>query len=477
MNGASKTSLLRGVIAVAASLLLVSACWVFYASEARAQFADGRVIDYPLDGVVLGNGWVAAKAVKTAGLCIEFQEVADLAEDRTLDLSRVLDKEQLNRELNVSVEFQIKALGAGGSAKAKYARSLEVKNEALNLAIIARVQQGARFVSAKPSVGAVRLNSDALQLAKTNLREFVVRCGDAFVAAIQGGGELNALLSFSIASREERESVSASMAASGMTWSGSVKMSQTMKQYRESERLKILMHSSGGSGVPIPANETELLERLRNLPADAKAAPKPFSITLGRYDHLPNWPKATLPAVRFAEMEALVGQWQRFSSLYIDMFSVLQKPDDYIFRSALTLDSVRAMQDELRVQHLPRLQARIEECLNGQSCETPAQDAILDYEFRARLPVREGSFQEDIRLGELRALLSKSKVQFAQTPATVLIGLNQKPNPKKADLAKRISNVEKQIEQGEARFGEALATASVLVRVMLGVGGCCEMKE
>ena len=45
---------------------------------------------------------------------MEFEQNDDLSEDRTLDLSRVVDKEQLNRELTVSAEFQAKAVSGVG---------------------------------------------------------------------------------------------------------------------------------------------------------------------------------------------------------------------------------------------------------------------------------------------------------------------------------------------------------------------------
>jgi hypothetical protein len=49
------------------ALLLALAC---ASSASVAQFADARDIDYPLNGVVLGNGWSSLSASKTAGACV-----------------------------------------------------------------------------------------------------------------------------------------------------------------------------------------------------------------------------------------------------------------------------------------------------------------------------------------------------------------------------------------------------------------------
>ena len=431
---------------------------------AAAQFAHQRQIDYPLQGVVLGNGWSTLAATKTPGKCIEFEEMSDLSEDRTVDIRRVVDKEQLNRELNVSVEFQAKAIsGVGGSAKAAYSKSLEIKNDALNLVISAKVMQGAKFVTAKSGTPAVRLTDSAAELAATEMPKFLALCGDSFVAAIHAGGELNAFLNFDVASTDERESISTSMSASGLTFSGSASMNQTMRQYRESQKLRILIHSAGGTGIPIPVNEQELLTRLGSLPTDAKTAPKPYRISILRYDALPNWPDVSLTAIEYANMERLVGQYQRYSSLYYDAFSILQSPDSYVFRGGLTLNSVQQLQDQLRLTVLPSLTTRIADCLAGKSCGLPANINALDYTFRAQMPIRVKSFAEDIQMRQLSADKSAAEAAYTTAPEYIylhLLGVSvELPNPEKIELKKRLDGLAANLNATAAAYPAALANA------------------
>ncbi len=447
---------------------LIAVGTLLISTTLHAQFVQQRTVDYPLEGVVLGNGWSSLSAAKTPGGCIEFAEVQDLSEDRTLDLKRIVDKEQLNRELSVSVEFQAKSIGGvGASAKASYSKSLEVKNEALNLVITAKVLQGARFVAPKQGISAVQLTAAAAQLAKTSLPQFVALCGDSFVAAVHAGGEMNAFLSFDIASRDERENVSASMSAGGLSYSGSATVNQTMRQYRETQKLRILMHSAGGSGVPIPVNETELLERLKNLPTDAKSAPKPYRISVARYDQLPNWPTASsLTATKFAEMALLVGQFQRYSSLYYDTYSVLQRPEAYVLVGGIDLESVRQLQDTLRLVVLPALSSRIVTCLAGADCSVPTDGAPLDYDSRMRMPVLKGSFTEDVKLRQLLLDRDATAASFAAMPDNVFLDLPKPfggkialPNVEKGKVKQKLEGLEVALQKAQAGYLAAVASA------------------
>ena len=400
-----------------ASASFLAAC---IAMPCGAQFVESRDTDYPLTGVTLGTGWSSLSVAKTAGACVEFTEAIDLSEDRTLELRRVFDKEQLNRTLDISAEFQAKSMGGiGGSAKATYSKSVELKNEALNIVVVARVRQGAKFVTAKAGTGGIKLTQAALDLLNVGVAEFVAVCGDTYVGAIRSGGELNALLTFSIASSDEREVVSASVQAGGLSYSGSVSVNQTLKKYRESSQLTILMHSAGGTGIPLPVNEQEMMERVKSLPLDAKTAPQPYTITLSRYDRLANWPLGTMTTPKFAEMRVLVSQLLRYNSLYLNMFDMVQAPGNFVWLGTVSPASVSTVQDDLRNRRLPALKIRLDECLAGGSCSLPAEGIELDYEIRWMLPILSNSFAGYAQLQQLQANVVTAVAARAAIPATL----------------------------------------------------------
>jgi len=410
-------------------------CTVILASlPCHAQFAGSRELDYPLGGVQLGNGWSSLDAAKTAGGCIEFTEKVDLAEDRTLIFKRVVDKEQLNRTLDISVEVQAKAIaGVGASAKVSFTKALEVKNDALNLAAIARVRQGARYTAPKEGMGVVKLTDAALDRLSRGMQEFTAVCGDGFVSAIYAGGELNAVLEFNLKSTDERESVSSQLTASGLAYSGSVKTTNTMKKYRESSQLRILTHSAGGSGVPLAIDEAGLLDRIKGLPADAVSAPRNYAISVTRYDKVANWPVEPLPTLRFAEMDALVAQFLRYQSLYLDMFDMIQVPENYSFVSGEHVSRVSAVHDNIRMKVMPSLEARLKECLRGESCALPDAAQMQDYEVRSTLPVKTASMPRTAKFQAAQAEMSAALEHLNSTPPTRIVirgtYASRQPNP------------------------------------------------
>ena len=444
--------------------LLMSAAYTF--PPLCAQTINQRFIDYPKEGVALGNGWSTLAAFKTPGSCIEFKEITDVSEDRILNLQRVVDKDQLNHVLSVSVEFQAKSIsGIGGSAKATYSNSLELKNESLNLMLNAKVLQGASFVSAKDVTPGIQLTTYALGLATNNMSQFIAQCGDSYVASIYRGGELNGFLAFNISSTDERETVAAAMSGAGVTFSGSASVNNTMSRYKESNRLQILMHSAGGTGVPIPSDEKELLERLKSLPADAAKAPKPYQISIARYDSLGNWPATSLVASNIASIELLVAQYQRFSSLYYDAASMLSNPKAYVFRGTLTLDSVRTLQDQLRTVIIPVLTKRIKECLAQVSCAMPTEGQGLDYALRTKMPVLHDSFAEDAQLHQLSDDQISTSTAFDNAPNIIYLkvpfqpnGLPM-PNPAKAQLKAKLDGLNAALATANAAYPAALTEA------------------
>lgn len=425
------------------------------------QAEPQREVDYPKAGVRLGNGWSTLRAFKSPAICVEFKEESDPAQDRTLDLRRIVDKEQLNRDLSVSVEFQAKAIGGvGGSAKSTYTKSLEVKSESLNIVIIARVLQGARYAAPREDSAGLRLTPAALKLATAeSLSNFLQTCGDSYVSAIFSGGELNAFLQFDSHSTDEKESISADIAAGGLTYSGSVSMTETLKKYRESKKLRMLMHSAGGSGDPLPVDEGSLMEAVKNLPANAARAPRNFTIALARYDTLTNWPRESLPALRFNDLEELVAQYHRYNTLYYDMFPMIQKPESYTYTHGVSLASVRQTQDQLAKGVLAVLKARIDDCTRGGSCAMPNEAKAVDYEIRWTLPVAKDSVPEYKQLITLENQRVAAQAAWAQLPDTIKLPITgtRVPSPAKAEAGKRLSAAETALEKAVANYPSALA--------------------
>lgn len=461
----------RGDVAACILASLIATCVMI----ASARTADPRDVDYPYGGVQLGNGWSSISANKTPGACIDFQLADDPAEDRNAAIRRVVDKEQLNRTLNVSAEFQAKQiLGATASAKASYANALELSSESVHLSFVAKVLRGATYAAPRNGTSGIALKPFAVALAKTNPSKFLQHCGDSYVSAIHSGGELNAYLSFVATSRDERETISAMMTGSVVGFNGSVTANKTMAEYKANSKLTILIHSAGGSGVPIPVSEVQLLQALRELPENAKSAPKKYSISLSRYDELLEWPAGKVEVQKFRQMERLVRQYQNYLGLYNDMAAIIANPSHYVVIGKLSVANVRQLQDGIHLTTLPALKARMQECAQLGQCEIPASAVALDYEFRVNLPVKRASFPEDERL----ISLTKAHADQVEVDKKVAGQIYQNmggtssgggfdtgstlvTNPAKAVSTQAVADAAKAIQSAMANYPEAVANAMI----------------
>src|SRR6478672_4698587 len=66
--------------------------------------------DYPIDGATLGDGWFSPAGLKASGRCILFEEKVDRAQDSSMRFTQVRDKDSLMQSLEVSAEFEAKAI-------------------------------------------------------------------------------------------------------------------------------------------------------------------------------------------------------------------------------------------------------------------------------------------------------------------------------------------------------------------------------
>ncbi|MEQ9305567.1 MAG: hypothetical protein RJQ14_16770, partial [Marinoscillum sp.] len=154
----------------------------------HAQSAE-RGWDYPESGVTLGSGWNSFAGQRTVNSCVEFAEQKDdfdlLAKT---SISQVTDKYSLLRQSETSVDAKINSTYGNASAKTSTAKSFKMTADSTQLHLYSTVKKGSTFVVAAEGSGAtVKLKDADALLAQTNLAQFVNKCGDGFVSAIQEG--------------------------------------------------------------------------------------------------------------------------------------------------------------------------------------------------------------------------------------------------------------------------------------------------
>ncbi|MDR8391244.1 hypothetical protein NC796_08850 [Aliifodinibius sp. S!AR15-10] len=359
-----------------------------------------RMVEYPIDGVRLGQGWHDDQGEKAQAVCIDFQSEMDDGQEQSMNMEVVTDRSEMMQSMNVTAEMQVKAIAYEVSGKASYAKNVEMKSENMNFVAHALVNNGVIFAAPSEQVEnqAIALTPYFRNLASRNYPEFERQCGEAFVSAIYSGAELNAVLSFAEQSNSERESIEASMKGSGWGFEAEGAASQKMEQYSKSSELRISYYQTGGQGNPIPTDQQGFVEAINRLPQLAAEAGYNYRIMVQSYRSLPNFPgQRDEPDNIFREQLAV--SYGRLLTIHDEITEILQDLDTndegWVFGPDMNGDSLRVLQDEIKTKlRAQRALARRcafsddEEVTEQAPCELPADlNTMNDYNYSILLPL------------------------------------------------------------------------------------------
>ena len=420
-----------------------------------------RVIDYPKDGVSLGQGWDGTRAERKDAIGIVFEEKRTAkGQTKTEDYVKASDSSRLMESMEISTELQYAGIVGQASAKFSFASKVEMRSTSQCFVAKAKVENGRDYTAPAPQEiagtiaklfdsrksldevqamlprsgvsaaaplpadqapldvttlrashpGTVRLTPGALQLAETDIDEFHRVYGDSFVSAIHSGAELLAVLVFDEQERTSMRDLEASMQGSGWGFSAKGGFKQKAESYASKNKLKVTYYQAGGSGDAIPTDVDGFLAKIAELPKLAQDAPYPFKITLQRYDTLPNWPGKSLPQ-RPSAYEQTIRRYFEYRSLYDDIDAACGKPGDYLLGRGTDIRSLRHVQGKLHagIAALERaLQAFDRK--EGRLSALPLEANAPDYDFRIAMPIPrnyDASVSWDMEGRALRRLITE----------------------------------------------------------------------
>jgi len=174
-----------------------------------------------------------------------------------------------------------------------------------------------------------------------------------------------------------------------------------MKKASDQRTLNIQYAESGGAGDPIPTDQAGLIAAVQSLPRLAQSAPQYTQIELVRYEALNEWPGGITSSMP-TDFEKIASRFQQLTALRDEIARIQQTPSNYILGHGVTLDSLRALDQQL-YEHVRRLHDTAKNCSASGfvNCTIDPRDDITDYAFRAQLPVPIGSFFEDWQIWNL----------------------------------------------------------------------------
>lgn len=388
--------------------------------------------DYPATGVELGQGWSSAVGGRTDSICIKFRRASLSAQTKTFFMRSVVDRESLLDRLDVSAEVQFKAIVASVDAKTKFAREVKIDSEYQSFLAHAQVQNGADYTAPigsddddlvgrdlfelnphTPNVMVLRTRSGGQQvdldpkfakLARDEPAEFLRECGDSFVSAIVGGGEVDALLTFHRASKSDQTDISATIEGSGWGFQASGGTTKTLQRYSDSRELTLVYFQSGGAGDAVPTDQAGFLAKIAELPKLAHDAPTRYKLTLQSYTSLPSWPTGVVTQRDGRTRARLAQIYGRLTTVRDELQTMLDHPSDYVLNHGVTIQSLKDSQDKLTLT-LRRIEEVAAQCNDNPdtACAIPADVPADDYSFRIHMPVRAGSFPEAVAVATLDA--------------------------------------------------------------------------
>lgn len=216
------------------SVLIGGAVLTLWSSAESAPAADLRI---PwLDGAALGMGYDAATGSLMKETCADVKPLeAVLRDESNLVFERADTKEELISKLSASAGGEARFSIYSGSARASFAKSLEVQRSDTTIVVQNEVSS--------EEVGSVR--TGAIDNGG-DLVKFRRRCGTHYVSTIVYGGELLMALQASDQSTSSKSQFEASVRAAVGAASGSTEYQESVQRLQSQNRLRITGRKAGG---------------------------------------------------------------------------------------------------------------------------------------------------------------------------------------------------------------------------------------
>ena len=210
-------------------------------------------IDVNPDKLNIGDGFNSATAEPGARCIIYNDSDAELTtvittpgQNVEFHLEQVQSLQQLEEMMNVHAAASFGWGIFSGDASFDFFKSGSYSSYSSYLFVDVQVLNATRQLKSK------RLRADMKNLASSNLRAFVTRCGDEYIYGYRSGGQFTAIVQFESSSAQERQhteaAISASINALVASGSGSVAFQNAIASLNQTSRQKVYILRKGDEG-------------------------------------------------------------------------------------------------------------------------------------------------------------------------------------------------------------------------------------
>lgn len=356
--------------------------------EPSATSSIGQPLDtigfYPGRGYVQAGDIVASDCLVPAAypqdpkLTIEPVKAANTGGQEVIfSLSQVTSSEEIQKKLNINASVSAKALVGSGSAKFSFAQ--DTKTDDSSVTLLASVIVRNTSWTVPPGV---KLGKEAYDLLRGGFVErFKERCGDSFVRSYTTGGEFHAFIQVQTSSKEEKETISASVQGNYLTVSGAADFNSKMQSIVKNSKTVVKSYQIGGSGIDTaPCIDVACVADRVSKFTDAVARnPVVFDADFAKYSvlELPTDASSMLDvSVRLDTMANLNTQRNSTRDQLYKFLDAQSRPERYaMYAPNATLGQVTAAISTLG-ENLTALDNALKGCARGTTCLMPTLSAI-----------------------------------------------------------------------------------------------------
>ncbi|WP_299551406.1 hypothetical protein [uncultured Tateyamaria sp.] len=347
-------------------------------SSGRSDIPGSFAVAAP-EVVKLGWGWSEQRGEAIPTECILFSEGSGGAQTSNITIREVSDSYTLAKAMDVSASTTVRAFGAKVDGKASISKNSKITSMSVTYVVRAEVLNDSVYVApplrgdtggpvpkaetvavttgAPAPIGpSVRLTDEAAALAQSNPTAFRRICGDGYVSAAVSGARAYLVSVVKTQSKEERETMRASVTGEGWGQKASVAAGSDKTATSSSYERDLTFFQEGGSATQtnpapvtadtgdadpdapapnpladsdLPADADQAIARIRKLATAARDAGKLFEISISPYEALANYPEADARLSDLDEHEDLAALMGAYETLYDDLTEALADREGY----------------------------------------------------------------------------------------------------------------------------------------------------
>lgn len=260
-------------------------------------------IEYPSEGVVLGQGYNLLEDRPSFATCVDFLPVQDPSQQVEYRFEEVSSHTRTRSLTDISASGSMRMAILNASARLSFLSNEEYSSDTTKFFLTARVTNSTLFaapslpykagVTVPNPAGSVIQDSVPQPPAGNQIRidpvdaRNVDKCGHGFVAAIVSGAAIDAFLTYSKEDAEALADIRGGLKADiGSVFKVSGSFQQRQESVSNQERTSISLYRFGGRGTELAFDLTGLRSTLRDIVRDATQAPKPIRIGILPYRYL-----------------------------------------------------------------------------------------------------------------------------------------------------------------------------------------------